>query len=152
MAVLTVFLIASTVAKGKYQFVFMERVVATLLTPVEYVLGTIGYGIRHTGSFTSDIMTVYRDNQTLKAQNEEFRQNNVNTTEIVAENVRLRAMLDYKRGAQQFDFVAAQVIARDPGTWTNIIMINRGAADGLTKDMTGSDLSRGWLELSKVVA
>ena len=136
MAVLTVFLLASTVAQGKYQFVFVERVVATLLTPVEYVFGKLGYGIRHTGSFTGQIMTVYRDNQQLKAENEELRQNNVTTTEIVAENARLRAMLDYKKGAQQFDFVAAQVIARDPGTWTNIIMINRGAADGLTKDMT----------------
>jgi len=136
VAVLTVFLLASTVAQGKYQFVFVERVVATLLTPVEYVLGKIGYGVRHTGSFTSQIMTVYRDNQALKVENEELRQNIVNTTEILAENARLRAMLDYKRGAPQFDFVAAQVIARDPGTWTSIIMINKGAADGLTKDMT----------------
>lgn len=136
MAVLTVFLLATTVAQGKYQFVFVERIVATLLTPVEYVLGKIGYGVRHTGSFTSQIMTVYRDNQALKAENEELRQNIVNTTEILAENARLRAMLDYKRGAPQFDFVAAQVIARDPGTWTSIIMINKGAADGLTKDMT----------------
>jgi len=136
VAVLTVFLLASTVAKGKYQFVFTEQVVATLLFPVEYVLGKIGYSIRHAGSFTSELMTVYRDNQTLKTENEELRQNNINTTEIVAENARLRAMLDYKKAAQQFDFVAAQVIARDPGTWTNIIMINRGAADGLTKDMT----------------
>lgn len=136
VAVLTVFLLASTVAQGRYQFVFMERVVATLLTPVEYVLDKIGFGIRHTGSFAGQIMTVYRDNQALKAENEELRQNIVSTTEILAENARLRAMLDYKRGAPQFDFVAAQVIARDPGTWTSIIMINKGAADGLAKDMT----------------
>ncbi|SDE73369.1 hypothetical protein SPACI_019730 [Sporomusa acidovorans DSM 3132] len=136
MAVLTVFLLATTIAQGKYRFVFMEHVVTTLLTPVEYVLGKIGYGIRHAGSFTSDIMTVYRDNQALQAEIAELRQNNVNTTEILAENARLRAMLDYKKGAPQFDFVTAQVIARDPGTWTSIIMINRGASDGIAKDMT----------------
>ena len=136
VAVLTVFLLASSVAQGKYQFVFMEQVVATLLLPVEYVLGKASSGISHTGSFTSQLMTVYRDNQQLKVENQELRQNIVNTTEIMAENARLRAMLDYKKGAQQFDLVAAQIIARDPGTWTNVIMINRGAADGIAKDMT----------------
>ncbi|HWR44637.1 rod shape-determining protein MreC [Sporomusa sp.] len=135
VAVLTVFLLAGTIAHGKYQFTFMERVVVTLLTPVEYVLAKVGYGMRQTGSFTGQIMTVYRDNQTLKAEIEDLRQSSVNVTEILAENARLRTMLDYKKGAPQFDFVTAQVIARDPGTWTSIIMINRGAADGISKDM-----------------
>lgn len=135
VAVVTVFLLASTIAQGKYQFNFVERVVVTLLTPVEYVLAKVGYGIRQTGAFTGGIMTVYRDNQALKAEIAELRQNDVNLTEILAENARLRAMLDYKKGAPQFDFVTAQVIARDPGTWTSIIIINRGAADGIAKDM-----------------
>ncbi|QDR80122.1 rod shape-determining protein MreC [Sporomusa termitida] len=135
VAVLTVFLLAGTIAKGKYQFAVMEQVVITLLTPVEYVLMKVGYGVRQTGSFTGQLMTVYRDNQTLKAEIENLRQNSINITEIQAENTRLRAMLDYKNRAPQFDFVTAQVIARDPGTWTSIIMINRGAADGIAKDM-----------------
>ncbi|HML31247.1 MULTISPECIES: rod shape-determining protein MreC [Sporomusa] len=135
VAVLTVFLLAGTVAKGKYQFAFMEQTVITLLTPIEYVLGKLGFAIRHTSSFTGQIMTVYRDNQALKAENEGLRQKDVNTTEILAENARLRGMLDYKKTVPQFDFVTAQVIARDPGTWTSIIIINRGAADGIAKDM-----------------
>lgn len=135
MAVLTVFLLASTVAQGKYHFAFMERVAITLLAPVEYVLAKIGYSVRQTGLFAGEIMTVYRDNQALKAQIAELSQNNVNVTEILAENARLRAMLDYKIGAPQFDFVTAKVIARDPGTCTSIIIINRGAADGIAKDM-----------------
>lgn len=135
VAVLTVFLLASTVAQGKYKFNFVERVIVTVLTPVEYVLAKLGYGVRQTSSFTSQIMTVYRDNQALKAENDELRQNNVNVTEILAENARLRTILDYKRGAPQFDFVTAQVIARDPGTWTSIIVINRGTVDGIAKDM-----------------
>ncbi|WP_371371531.1 rod shape-determining protein MreC [Sporomusa aerivorans] len=135
VAVLTVFLLASTIAQGKYQFAFVERIVVTLLTPVEYVLSKVGYGIRQTGTFTGGIMTVYRDNQTLKAEIAQLRQNDVNVTEILAENARLKTMLEYKKAAPQFDFVSAQVIARDPGTWTSIIIINRGAADGIAKDM-----------------
>ena len=136
MAVFTVFLLAGTIAQKKYQFAVVERAVLTVLTPVEYFLAKIGYSVRQAGSFTGQILTVYRDNQVLKTEINELRQSNVNTTEILAENARLRAMLDYKKVAPQFDFVTAQVIARDPGTWTNIMIINRGEADGIAKDMT----------------
>jgi rod shape-determining protein MreC len=105
------------------------------LTPVEYVVTKVGFSLRAVGVFTGEMITVYRDNQQLKAENEQLRQTNLNVTEIMAENARLRTMLDYKKGVPQFDFVTATVVARDPGTWTNIILINRGSADGITKDM-----------------
>lgn len=135
VAVLTVFLLAGTVAKGRSQFVFIEQAVVTLLMPVEYVLAKVSYTIRQTGAFTGQMLTVFRDNQTLKTEIAELRQNSINVAEILAENERLRLMLEYKKATTQFDFVTAQVIARDPGTWTSIIMINRGVADGLVKDM-----------------
>lgn len=135
VAVLTVFLLAISAAHGKYRFPYMEKVITTVLAPGDYIFSRIGFGFRQIGSFTGDIMTVYRDNQTLRSENEQLRQNNLNVTEIMAENARLRTMLDYKTGAPQFDLVLAKVIARDPGTWTSIIVINRGSADGITKDM-----------------
>lgn len=135
MAVLTVFLLAGTVTKGKYQFAFMEQAVVTLLSPIDYVLSKFGYGIRQAGAFTGQLMTMHRDMQALQAELEQLRQKDVNTTEILAENARLRTLLDYKKSVPQFDFVTAQVIARDPGTWTSVLVINRGSADGIAKDM-----------------
>lgn len=44
-------------------------------------------------------------------------------------------MLDYKKAANQFDLVTATVVGRDIGTWNSTIIINRGSADGITKDM-----------------
>lgn len=135
VAASTVFLLAGGVALGKYQITFTERFVTTLLAPVEYVVTKIGYSLRQVGSFSGQLMTVYRDNQALRAENTELRQNSIDNTEILAENIRLRAMLDYKKGATQFDLVAATVIGRDPGSWTSTIVINRGTADGIAKDM-----------------
>ena len=80
-------------------------------------------------------LRLLRKNQTLRANIDELRQNELTITEIMAENIRLRAMLEYKKGTPQFDFITAAVIARDPGMWTNIMMINRGSNDGLTRDM-----------------
>jgi len=135
VAVITVFLLAISAAHGKYKFAFSERVITTILAPVEYVMAKVGYSVRSAGSSIWQIMTVYRENQALRAEIEQLRQNTLNVTEIMAENERLRAMLNYKKGAPQFDFVAATVVARDPGTWTSTIVINKGATDGITKDM-----------------
>jgi rod shape-determining protein MreC len=135
VAVLTVFLLATSASRGKYRFDISERIVTTVLAPIEYITAKVGYGIRQAGLSTGQIINVYRNNQALRAENDELRQNSVDTTEILAENARLRAMLDYKKSAPQFDFVAAAVVARDPGTWTSIIVINRGTAQGITKDM-----------------
>jgi len=135
VAVLTVFLLASLQAQGKYKFVFMEELITTVLAPVQSIVSNVGFNFRKVGLSTGELMTAYRDNQTLRAENEEIRQNNLNVTEIMAENVRLRAMLDYKKVANQFDFVTAAVVGRDLATWNSTIIINRGSADGITKDM-----------------
>ena len=135
VSVLTVFLLVGLQAQGKYKFVFMEEFVTSVLAPVQSIVSNVGFNLRKVSLSTGELMTAYRDNQTLRAENEEIRQNNLNVAEIMAENVRLRTMLDYKKTANQFDFVTAAVVGRDLGSWNSIIIINRGIADGITKDM-----------------
>lgn len=135
VAVLTVFLLAGSQAQGKYKFAFMEDVITTVLAPIQSVFSNVGFHFRKIGLSTGELMTAYRDNQALRAENEEIRQNNLNVTEIAAENIRLRSMLDYKKTANQFDLVTAAVVGRDLGTWNHTIIINRGTADGIAKDM-----------------
>jgi rod shape-determining protein MreC len=135
VAVLLVLLLASSLAQGKYKFAFMEKVITTVFAPVQYVVTNVGFTFRNIGLSTGELITVYRDNKNLRIENENLRQNNLNLTEIMAENARLRSMLDYKKGAPQFDLVTAAVVGRDPGTWTSTIIINRGTADGIVKDM-----------------
>lgn len=135
VAVFTVFLLAGSAAQGNRQFAFSERLITTVLAPVEYVVAHIGFGFRKVGNSGSDLLNVYRNNQALRDENEQLRQEALNVGEIMAENARLHAMLEYKHGAPQFDLVAATVVGRDPSTWTNSITINRGSEEGITKDM-----------------
>lgn len=135
VAVLTVFLLANSAARGKYRFDFSERLVTVVLAPFEYITSQVSYTVRQFGASTGQIINVYRDNQALRMENDQLRQNDVDTTEIIAENSRLHNMLEYKKKALQFDFVVATVVARDPGTWTSTIVINRGLEQGITKDM-----------------
>jgi rod shape-determining protein MreC len=135
VAVLTVFLLALSAARGKYNFYWSERIVTVVLTPVEYVVSRVGYSVRHAGTTVGELIEVYRQNQALKAENENLRREILNDTEIVAENARLKAMLDYRKATPQFDTVVATVVARDPAAWTNVIVINRGTDHGVAKDM-----------------
>ena len=135
VAVLTAFLLASSQAQGRYKFAFVEEIITTIMAPVQYLTSSVGFQFRKVGLSTGELMTAYRDNQALRLENEELRQNNLNTSEVLAENLRLRTMLDYKKATNQFDFVTATVVGRDLGTWNGTIIINRGTADGITKDM-----------------
>lgn len=135
VAVLTVFLLAVSASRGKYHFPWSERIVTVALAPAEYVLTKVGYGVRQAGTSTAELFSVYRHNQVLREENEQLRRAMIDNTEIMAENVRLKTLLDYKKAAPQFDQVLAAVIARDPATWTNIVVINRGTAHGVARDM-----------------
>ena len=48
---------------------------------------------------------------------------------------RLRALLGYKQAAMQFDLVAARVIGREADSWSHMIVIDRGTADGVKENM-----------------
>ena len=55
-------------------------------------------------------------------------------TEAVLENERLREVLKLKSGRR--DYVAsAEVFARDPTNWFQMLWINKGANDGIARDM-----------------
>ena len=80
VAVFTVFLLAASAAAGKFQFPIAERLVALVLTPFETALAKAGYQVRSSMRFICDIAAVYRDNQWIKAENEQLKKENQRMT------------------------------------------------------------------------
>lgn len=64
-----------------------------------------------------------------------LQQQNLNADEVLAENVRLRQMLNYQQQAKQFVMQPARVVLKDYGTWSNTFVIDKGANDGLAVNM-----------------
>ena len=131
---LIVFLIFTT-AKGKYQFPISEKIVVTVFSPVQSVINSAGMQVRKGTEWIWEVATVYNQNKMLKSEVEQLRLMNIQMNEVMAENDRLRNLLNYKQSTQQFDLLPAKVIARDPGSWTSTMVINRGSDDGIAKDM-----------------
>lgn len=131
---LIVFLIF-TAAKGKYQFPISEKIVITVFSPVQSVINSAGMQVRKGTEWIWEVATVYNQNKMLKSEVEQLRLMNIQMNEVMAENDRLRNLLNYKQSIHQFDLLPAKVIARDPGSWTSTMVINRGSDDGIAKDM-----------------
>lgn len=131
----SVFVLIFAAAKGKYQFPLSERIVVTVVAPFEKAVNSVGNQIRTAMESVWEIATVYEQNKMLQSEVEQLRVLNIQMNEISAENDRLRVLLNYKQQAKQFDLLVAAVIARDPGTWTSTMLIDKGRDDGLDKNM-----------------
>lgn len=73
--------------------------------------------------------------EALEKENEALKNRTVDYDELIAENSRLRAMLDYKSTRYQYELAAGAVISRDYGTWSNSLIIDIGSSDGIARDM-----------------
>ena len=59
----------------------------------------------------------------------------VNYDEVVAENIRLRQLLNYKSSHPEFSMTLAGIITKDYGTWTNTFTIDKGSEEGMAVNM-----------------
>ncbi len=135
LALITVVVLAGASLKGKYQFPFAERVVTTIIAPISSVMTNIGYKFRKSVLFVGNFFTLYKNNQQLITEKQQLQKKLVHLQEVEAENARLRDVLSYKSRVPQYNIVTAAVIARDPASWMDMIVIDRGSAEGIRKDM-----------------
>lgn len=110
--------------------------------PLQIVAAPFEYGASRIMSFlTSNIhvLDVSMKNriewEALEKENADLKSRSVDYDELVAENSRLRGLLDYKTSHPQYQLVTGAVISRDYGTWSNTMIIDIGTSDGIAKDM-----------------
>ncbi|HEU0275382.1 MAG TPA: rod shape-determining protein MreC [Candidatus Udaeobacter sp.] len=75
-----------------------------------------------------------RENSALQVENRELKATNQGLRDAEAEVNRLRHALNY-RERSVFKLIAAEIVARDSGTWWRTVTINRGKRDGIEIDM-----------------
>ena len=135
LVVVSVFCAILFVSKGRFMPTVFPQAVITVLAPFQRAVAWASFQGENIYTFCNDILTVYEENQALKEQVIQLTQENTSAKEDHAENERLRALLDYKSKATQFDLLAASVIGRELDTWTNTVIINRGSMDAVQKNM-----------------
>ncbi len=81
-------------------------------------------------AFFQSLASLRQENQELALTVERLSLRNQLLREQARENEQLRAELAYKRRAEQA-FLPAEVIARDPVSWLERVVVDRGANDGV---------------------
>lgn len=91
-------------------------------------------GVAETTRFYIDLIEVKKKIREIEEENKTLRTAALNHQEILAENNRLRQLLEFK-GKTKMELKTAQVIGRDPILDHNTITINKGSADGVKPGM-----------------
>lgn len=121
--------------KREYVFKSLETPLLTALSPVQKTLSDLGFTIRETLNTIPQFFYLKQENEALKNQVAELLQYKQNLVEYQKENQELRSLLGFRNRSFQYDLEAAEVIARDPSNWFNVISIDKGERHGIQKDM-----------------
>ncbi len=133
--VVSLFCIIFFAARGRFQVPVSSQTVSLVLSPFQQAVSWVGGQLAYVTGNVWDIATVHEQNKMLRNEVEQLRVQNLQASEAMAENERLRTLLGYRQMATQFDMVAARVIGRESATWSRMIVINRGRQDGVDVDM-----------------
>ncbi len=109
--------------------------VGTVLSPVQKLFTKASDGIGDFFGFITSAKTYKQENADLKNKISELEQKLRESDTTFAENERLREMLDLKEKNSQYNYIAADVISSDVTNWSKTFTINKGLADGISKNM-----------------
>ncbi|MEK4627858.1 MAG: rod shape-determining protein MreC [Solibacillus sp.] len=124
-------------------FSLRDRHNATL--PEQIIKDTVGFAqsifAKPTNYITSifsnidSLLNTYEENQRLKMRLEDFAVLQAEVSTLKAENTSLRELTSMEGSLRDFNPIQATVIARNPDQWEEKIILNKGTADGVEKNM-----------------
>lgn len=120
---------------GRVRFPMLNRVVIAVLNPINSGVQTLTGTVASLHSKVQAITTMEAENKQLKKENAELRRANIAMAEFYAENKRLSKLLQYKEQVPEQKLLTAKVVGRNMGDLQDLVIIDRGAADGINKEM-----------------
>nr|WP_297003737.1 rod shape-determining protein MreC [uncultured Dialister sp.] len=114
---------------------FVSQPLATGVAPFEYGVSRAAWAGENGMDIFKNVISNWKELEHLRRENESLKTEQNKYSEILAENIRLRELLKFKRGYTSYHLSGASVIGRDYGGWTHTILIDRGSDSGLRKYM-----------------
>ena len=114
-----------------------QAAVASALQPLEVAVERVARPFRDAYGWTKDLFNARSENERLKAENEQYKQQVIQNESALQENVNLRALLDYQSSPAfpvDYEGVPAEVIARPSGSFDQTIVVSAGSEDGVVPE------------------
>lgn len=132
--VIGIFVLLSPEIKGSPRFYFFERPFAFSINVVQSGFKSIFNSISSVWSDYISLTNVRNDNRRLIEENKRLRNEYIMVQEKALAADRLMELLRLKDMLKK-EFVIAGIVAKDPTSWSSIVVINKGEKDGLRPGM-----------------
>ncbi len=136
---ISLLMIMSVSIGGRGRITFVESSVGRIITPIYKGFTIVGNSISQKINPILHVWTIKEENQQLRIENEELKQEIMKLTldnKTYAELKKLKNALKYvdRQHAQQY--VSGTVISKDMGNWYNMFVIDVGIDQGVHKNAT----------------
>jgi rod shape-determining protein MreC len=112
-----------------------SMMVQGVLTPLRSGANTLTQHAEQLYNYMFRYEALEAENEALKAEIADMRQDNMLADSISRENDRLRDLLELKQNHEDYVLVDGYVISRNSTDWTNSLTVNKGASDGIEVGM-----------------
>jgi rod shape-determining protein MreC len=112
----------------------VQNVASTAMHPFEVGAERIARPFRDAYAWLSDLFNAREENEQLKKQIQELRNQAIQNATAATQLQRLEALLDYRQSAEfpaDYDAVGAAVLADPPSDFEQFIIISAGSKDGV---------------------
>ena len=121
--------------KQRTSIPFVTVTLEGITTPFAYGSARLLDGVQTGFTVLNNAISATIESDEEASRKAALEQKVVNYDEVVAENIRLRQLLNYKSSHPEFSMTLAGIITKDYGTWTNTFTIDKGSEDGMAVNM-----------------
>lgn len=124
----------SATARERSEVTFAEKVIATVLYPLQVGTDWMAGKIRGFSESVAELTHLRQENARLREQVQAASQSDARAQMLVQENQELRSEQAMKKRSQ-YPLLTAEVISRTSDNWYRTVIINRGSRDGVHQNM-----------------
>ena len=123
--------VTSSLTKKSIPTLFVQ----TILTPLRSGANALTQQAEQMYDYMFKYESVLAENEALKAEIAEMRENDLMADSISRENDRLRDLLELKEAHEDYELVDGYIISRSSTDWSSTLTINRGTTHGIDVGM-----------------
>ncbi len=117
-----------------------QEILGVLVTPIQKISAMFSGGVHDVVEKYTQLDTVMEENETLKKENKELRDQLVEYDRIKAENDAFRSLHNIEEANPEFSYASGFVIGRDPLEQFGSFTVDKGTHDGVEQyDVVVSD-------------
>lgn len=137
LVILTIICVALAMLTGSQVISIspLRNVAETFLVPLQTGINKVGDWLNGQRIGQKNARQLAKENEELKSKVADLEEENTVLTENTKELEDLRKLYDLDQDYNDYDKIAASVIAKDTGNWYNSFTVNRGTDDGVAVNM-----------------